>query len=79
MIVSAAAVTAPLLPNLLVPVPEAKPVEEIKTPKKVDTDYSNPKCEGCQVCTIFFSDCLTLNNRVCWCESARSDQSVART
>ena len=79
MLVSAAAVTAPLLTNLSDLVPEAKPVEGAKKSKKIDTDYINPKCEGCQVCAIFFSDCLTLNNRVCWCETAGPERSVVQT
>jgi hypothetical protein len=38
-----------------------------------NTNSENPKCRGCQVCTIFFSNCLAVNNRLCWCEPARSD------
>lgn len=79
MLVSAAAVTAPLLTNLSGLVPKAKAFKEVKTVKNGDNDYINPKCDGCQVCTIFFSVCLTLNDRVCWCEPARSDLSMAQT
>jgi hypothetical protein len=70
MLVSAAVVATPLLPNLLVLVPEAKAAEEPKAAKKDNADYTNPKCSGCQMCTIFYSNCLAINNRLCWCEAA---------
>jgi hypothetical protein len=70
MLVSAAAVAAPLLTDLSGLVPEAKAVEEAKADKKGNIDHIDPKCNGCQVCTIFFSNCLILNNRRCWCEPA---------
>ena len=79
MLVSAAGVAAPLLINLSVLVPEAKAAEEAKADKKYNTDYTNPKCKGCRMCTIFFSNCLAVNDRVCWCEPARSGRSVAQT
>jgi len=71
MLVSAAGVAvAPLLTNLP---PDAKTAEEVKAGKKEHTDCDKPKCKGCQVCTILFSNCLILNNRVCWCEQAREE------
>jgi hypothetical protein len=71
MLVSAAGVVAaPLLTNLSDLVPEGKAAEEVKATEKENTDYDNPRCRGCQMCTIFYSNCLTLNNRVCWCEPA---------
>lgn len=76
MLVSAVGVAVPLLTDLSGLVPNAKAVEEA-TPAKRDSDeHTNPKCRGCQVCTIFYSNCLTLNNRLCWCEAAKIDQSV---
>ena len=80
ILISAAGVAvAPLLTNLPDLVPEAKAAEEPKIAKKENIDCDNPKCRGCQMCTIFFSNCLAVNNRVCWCEPARSDRSVALT
>ena len=70
MLVSSMAVAAPMLTNLSDLVPEAKAAEEVKTAKKENTIYDDTKCEGCQVCRIFFSNCRELNNRVCWCEPA---------
>jgi hypothetical protein len=70
--VSAAGVAAvPLLTDLSGLLPEAEAAEVVKTGKKENTGYDNPKCKGCQMCTIFYSNCLTLNNRVCWCETAK--------
>ena len=79
MLISAVAVAAPMLTDLSGLVPEAKPAEEAKEAKKDNIDYDDAKCKGCQVCTIFFSNCLLLNNRVCWCESSVSGQSMAQT
>jgi hypothetical protein len=74
MLVSAAGVVAaPLLTNITDLVPKAKAAGEVKTAKKDNAVYDNPKCKGCQMCTIFYSNCLTLNNRVCWCEPARAE------
>jgi hypothetical protein len=74
MFVSAAGVVAtPLLTNLSDMVPEARAAKEVNPAKKENAGYDNPKCKGCQMCTIFYSNCLTLNNRVCWCELAREE------
>jgi hypothetical protein len=74
MLVSAAGVAgAPLLTNLPHLTPDAKAAAEVKAANKENADCDNPKCKGCQVCTILFSNCLFLNNRVCWCEQAREE------
>lgn len=74
MLVSAAGVVAaPLLTNLSDLAPEAKAAEEVKPAKRDDAGEDNPKCKGCQMCTIFYSNCLALNNRVCWCDPAREE------
>jgi hypothetical protein len=74
MLVSAAGVVAaPLLTNLSDLAPEAKAAEEVKRAKRNDAGEDNPKCKGCQMCTIFYSNCLALNNRVCWCDPAREE------
>jgi hypothetical protein len=74
ILVSAAGVAvAPLLTNLSGPVPGAKAAEEPKTVKKENIDWDDLKCRGCQMCTIFYSNCLAVNNRVCWCEPAREE------
>ena len=78
ILLSAVGVAAPLLTNLSGLVPESKANKEAKAAKKGHTDYVNPKCKGCQVCTIFFSVCLTLNHQLCWCEPARFDRSVVQ-
>jgi hypothetical protein len=70
MLVSAAGVAAPLLTSLADLAPEAGAAEEPKAAKEDNADYSNPECNGCQVCTIFYSNCLAVNNRLCWCEAA---------
>ena len=77
MLVSAAAVAAPMLTDLSGLVPEAGSAEEPKEAKKGDVDFNNSKCNGCQICTIYFSNCLALNNRICWRETADSDRSPA--
>ena len=77
ILVSAAVAAAPLLKDLSGLIPEAKAAEEPKAAEKGDTDI-NPKCNGCQVCTIFFSVCLTLNNRVCWCDTKGCDRSAVQ-
>jgi hypothetical protein len=79
MLISAMGVAAPLLTNLSDLAPEAKAAEEPKPAKKDNADYTDPKCKGCQVCTIFFSNCLAVNNRLCWCEPARSERSEVQT
>jgi hypothetical protein len=74
MLVSTAGIAAAsLLTNLSKLAPEAEAAVEVKPAKKENTDYDNPKCKGCQMCMIFYSNCLALNNRVCWCESAREE------
>ena len=77
MLVSAAAVAVPLLTDLSGLIPEDGTAAEAKEAKKSNADFDNSKCNGCQVCTIYFSNCLALNNRICWCENAGSDQSAA--
>jgi hypothetical protein len=79
MLLSAAGVAVSLLTDLLGLVPKAKGSEEAKPARKDNADRADPKCRGCQVCTIFYSNCLTLNNRLCWCETAKIDQSGAQT
>jgi hypothetical protein len=70
MIISAAGIVAlPLLGNLTDPMPEANASEGQDAVRETDGVNNNPKCKGCQVCTIFYSNCLVLNNRVCWCET----------
>lgn len=68
MIVGAAAVSAPLFGNLPVLVSEAEAVEAVAPVRNVTVEFDDSRCRGCQVCTIFFSVCPTVNNRVCWCE-----------
>lgn len=77
LLISAAVVAAPMLTDLSGLFAEAKPAEEAKESQKDNIDYDDAKCKGCQLCTIFFSNCLLLNNRVCWRESAGSDRSAA--
>lgn len=79
MLISALGVAAPLLTNLAVLVSESKEALEAKAAKKENSDYANPKCKGCQLCTIFFSNCLAVNNRVCWREPAVPNRYVAWT
>ncbi len=70
---AAGIVATPLLatlPNLIIPKAEA--VGSFKPAEKASPDFDHSKCKGCQACTILFSDCLALNNRVCWCETAES-------
>jgi hypothetical protein len=72
MLASAAGIAvAPLWANLSEPDPEAKADEQAKAGNKEDAVYDNPQCERCQVCTIFYSNCLALNNRICWREPAK--------
>jgi hypothetical protein len=78
MLVSAAAIVAPMLTDLSGLVPEARAAEEAKTDKKDNIGYIKPECNGCQVCTIFFSVCLAVNNRVCWCDTKGFDRSAAQ-
>jgi len=68
VIVGAAAVSVPFLGNLSVLVPEAKAAEAPAPAPKDGLEFDDSRCRGCQVCTIFFSVCSTVNNRVCWCE-----------
>ena len=69
MLVSASGVmVAPLLINPPHLITEAKTDQEVKTAKKENPDYRNHKCQGCNVCSIFYSNCNALNNRGCWCE-----------
>ncbi len=75
MLLSAAGVTVPLLTDLSGLVPKAKGSEEAKPAGKHNEGYTDPRCSGCRVCTIFYSNCLTLNNRLCWCETAKIDGS----
>jgi len=75
MLASAVVVAAPLLTNLSGLVPDADAAEEAKAANIDKTGYTNSKCKGCQMCTIFYSNCLTLNNRVCWCEPARAESA----
>lgn len=72
ILIGSVAVAAPLLIDLSNLGPKAKAAKEN------DIDYIYPDCNGCQVCTIFFSNCRALNNRVCWCEPAGSDRSVVK-
>lgn len=65
--VSAAAVSAPVLTNLTGLVSDAEAVEVEKMAEKDDAGHIHPDCSGCQVCTIFFSNCHALNGRHCWC------------
>jgi len=77
MLLSAVGFTAPLLISLSGLAAEAEtPVETISVKKEIIED-ANKKCKGCRMCTIFFSNCLAVNNRVCWCDPARSDRPVA--
>jgi hypothetical protein len=76
--VSSAAIASTLLLNLAGKKPEAK-AAETKEAAKNDINYANPKCKGCQVCKIYYSNCLALNNRLCWCEPAESDRPAAET
>jgi hypothetical protein len=70
MLVGAAGVAAaPLFVKLYEMTAQAKTVQDEKTVKREDSIYDNPKCKGCQMCTILYSNCLALNNRVCWCET----------
>ena len=57
----------------------AKAAKETEATKEDNIDYIDPICNGCQVCTIFFSVCLTLNDRVCWCDLKGSDRSTVQT
>lgn len=68
VIAGAAAVSAPLLGNLSVLVPEAGTAEVAAPAGREDMEFDHSRCSGCQVCTIFFSVCPTVNNRVCWCD-----------
>lgn len=71
LISAAGVVAAPVLAKLPDLALETKAAEEVKTTRQKNPVYDNPKCKGCQMCTIFYSNCLTLNNRVCWCEPVR--------
>jgi len=55
---------------------EAMVVETKQTGNNIDS--TNPECKGCQVCRIYYSNCLALNNRLCWCQPVGPDLSVAQ-
>lgn len=71
VIVGAAAVSAPFLGNLPVLVPAAEAVEALAPDPKDETAFDSSRCNGCQMCTIFFSVCPAVHNRVCWCEQQK--------
>jgi hypothetical protein len=68
VIVGAAAVSVPLIWNLSVLAPKVKAAEAPAPARAEEMEFDDSRCRGCQVCTIFFSVCPTVNNRVCWCE-----------
>ena len=78
MVVAALGAAAPLLADMPGPAPEARAAGKTIAAKDQDSGYVNPKCKGCRMCTIFYSNCLALNNRICWRDSA-PDRPVART
>jgi hypothetical protein len=73
ILMSAAGIAAPLLTNHSALASEPRVTEDAKAANKSHADYQDPKCNGCQVCRIFFSNCLAVNNRLCWCDPAGSD------
>ena len=77
ILLSSVALAAPLLTDLTYLIPESEAAINTKPDQKSNEDDINPKCDGCQVCTIFFSVCLTVNNRVCWCDVKGNDRSGA--
>lgn len=70
MIAGAAVVSAPLLTILPGLVPGVEAAEAPKTAGKNDLESNHPNCNGCQACTILYSNCQALNGRHCWCEPA---------
>lgn len=83
MVASAVGVGAPpLLAELSNLVPEARAVvvseadpPGVPNPAAEHNRHDRSKCRGCQVCKIMYSNCMTLNNRVCWCETAAGETS----
>ena len=70
MFISAAGVAAaPLLTRL----PDLVPVAVATEMPKPAVDHGNIKCRGCQLCTIFYSNCLALNDRVCWRDASPAE------
>jgi hypothetical protein len=65
---SAIVVSSPMFPYLpMFSAGEAKAAEVAAAVAEKPFDHDHSKCNGCQVCTILYSDCLAVNNRVCWC------------
>ena len=79
MVVAALGAAAPLLADLPGTAQEARAAGKTMVSKDQDSGNANPRCKGCRMCTIFYSNCLALNNRVCWRENAVTDRPVART
>jgi hypothetical protein len=80
MIAGAVGVGAqPLLAELSNLVPEARAavVPEAVAPSasKPAAGFDRSKCAGCQVCKIMYSNCMTLNKRVCWLENSEEKTS----
>jgi hypothetical protein len=67
IIASALVVSLPVIPSLPVLTTGEAEAVEIAAVKESPFDHDHLKCNGCQVCTILYSDCLKVNNRVCWC------------
>ena len=72
MLLCVSGVAAPFLPDLSGPAYRAEAANKTNEANRNNTEYTNPNCKGCQICTIFYSNSLALNNRHCWCETARS-------
>ena len=80
MIASAVGVGAqPLLAELSGLVAETRaavvPEAVVPSPPKTAGGFDRAKCAGCQVCKIMYSNCMTLNKRVCWLESSEEKTS----
>lgn len=67
---AAGVVAAPLLATLPNLIPKAEAVGTTEPSEKANPDFDHSKCKGCQACTILFSNCLELNNCICWYETA---------
>jgi len=70
MLLTAATLTTPLL--LEQPGFRLKQGSQgvVMAAEKHNADFDIPGCKGCRVCMIFYSNCLAVNNRLCWCEYA---------
>jgi anaerobic selenocysteine-containing dehydrogenase len=86
MVASAVGVGAsPLVAQLsnLVPETKALPGAGASVAPKAGTPavqkpaggHDRSKCRGCQVCKIMYSNCMALNNRICWCETPAEEAS----